>query len=307
MRILVTGATGFVGGRLAQRLLDDDIDVRALVRRPTDRARVPEGVEVAVATLEPTDALRAAVSGVDCVIHAAGGGRSRTPDDFYRNNTATTQTLLDTCLADGAVRRFLLVSSVAARARLTHYGRAKRQAEDAVLAAEGIDTVVVRPPAVYGPGDDRMLPLFKGAARGVIPRTSKASTRMSFIHIDDCASALACAAHAGAGVYEADDGPARTWAELADVLGQALNRTSAPRVIGLPRPVLMGAAMASEAWSRLADRAVVFTRDKVRELTETEPASDSSRMRDELGWSHAVELVDGARQTIQWYRDQGSL
>ena len=65
MRILVTGATGFVGGRLAQRLLDDDIDVRALVRRPTDRARVPEGVEVAVATLEPTDALRAAVSGVD--------------------------------------------------------------------------------------------------------------------------------------------------------------------------------------------------------------------------------------------------
>lgn len=310
MRILVTGATGFVGGALARRLIDEGDQVRALVRKATDDARVPAGVEIAVGALHPEtpdDSLVAALGGVDCVVHAAGGGRARAPSDFYVNNTATTQALLDACGAAGSVARFVLVSSVAAKARVTHYGKSKALAEQAVLQRTDLKTAVVRPPAVYGPGDDRMLPLFEAAARGIIPRTSALGTRMSFVHVDDCASALACVTRAGAGTYECDDGPPRDWAALAAALGQALDRPKPPRLIGLPRPLLLSAAILSEAYGRASGRAVVFTRDKVAELTQTEPATDSARLRGELGWSHTVAFVDGARDTARWYRQQGRL
>ncbi len=308
MRILITGATGFLGGRLAQRLVGDGHSVRAAVRRPGDDRRLPDGVQSALAPLTDGPALVQAMIGVDVVVHAAGGGRARTPEDFFVNNTETTRTLLEAALDQGDPARFVLVSSVAAKAAQTHYGRSKRDAEGLVLdAADRIDVVVVRPPAVYGPGDDRMLPLFRAAARGVVPRSARAGGRLSLLHVDDCTSALAAVLETGEGVYEVDDGPAHTWEELAQLLGRALGRARPPRLVGVPKGALLGAALAAEAIGKLRDRAVILTRDKVRELTETEPVTDSAALRSDLGWSHAVDLAEGLRQTADWYRTQGDL
>lgn len=308
VRILITGATGFLGGRLAGRLVGDGHHVRASVRRPGDEHRTPEGVHGVVAPLNEVPALIEAVTGVDVIVHAAGGGRGRRPEDFFVNNTETTRSLLEAAVAQGDPRRFVLVSSVAAKAAQTHYGRSKRDAEGLALdAAEHMDVVVLRPPAVYGPGDERMRPLFRAAARGFVPRVARSGGRISLLHVDDCTSALVAVLEAGAGVYEADDGPAHTWEELAQLLGRALSRSRTPRLVGVPKGALFGAALATEAIGRMRNRSVLLTRDKARELTGSDPVTDSSSLRKQLGWTHTVELSEGFRQTADWYRSRGDL
>jgi nucleoside-diphosphate-sugar epimerase len=203
-RVLVTGATGFVGSHVAQALLEAGYEVRCGARATSD-LRWISGLDTERVPLDvrgkPEDISRA-VENVDVVVHAAGITRARRPEDYYLVNAEGTRRIATAALRAG-VRRFVLISSLAARgpdgpATGDHpesdYGRSKLKAETHLLAVGGrMEAVLLRPAAVYGPRDTDLLPLFRLANAGWLPVPWGAGP-LQPLYVEDAARAALAAA-----------------------------------------------------------------------------------------------------------------
>ena len=319
MRVLVTGATGFLGSELIDALLAAGHDPRALVRATSNCAALEErSVPTVCADLSNGEGLREALLGVDAVVHCAGGGKAHTRADFRRNNTQPTATLLAAVREyEPALRRFVLVSSLAARGPgpagsslgpVSEYGRSKAAAEDLVLATKSsLAVTILRAPALYGPGDWRMVPLFRAAAAGfcVVPAAAQGN---SLLHGRDCAAALLAILekpHPSGRIYTAADGSERSAAQLVRAIGAA--RSTTVRVVSLPTWMLRCLAVLIECFALLTGREVLLSRDKVRDLSQPLWLCDSAAIEQDLGWRATIATSDGLRQTAKAYVDQGLL
>lgn len=292
-------------------------DVRVWARASSDVGALGD-VEVRRGSLLDEAALADAMRGCDAVLHAAGGGKVLRIADVYRDNTETTAVLV-TAARRAGVGRFVLVSSLAAggggeRPRVesdpprpaSHYGRSKLEAERRVLAEqEHLHAVIVRPPAVYGPGDTRMVALFSAATRGVVPMVLPGGS-LSLVYGADCADALVRALSAAVPsgrVYYVADGEPYGRREFATLIGAAVGRRV--RVIPIPTAAVAAAGMLNEAWGRLRNESVVLSRDKVADIRVAHQTCDASRARAELGWAPRVRFEEGARLTAEAYRRDG--
>jgi uncharacterized protein YbjT (DUF2867 family) len=226
VKLALTGATGFLGGHVLRRALEAGHAVRALARK----AQPPRaGVAWVAGSLDDAASLAALCEGTDAVIHVAGvvNGDAATFDAGNRLGTVSM-------LAAAAGKRFVHVSSLAAREPgLSNYGASKRAAEDAVVASP-LDWRIVRPPAIYGPGDTDNLELFRMARWGVVPLPP--TGRMSVIHADDMARLIVALAESSEprAFYEADDAMPGGWshADFARAIGSAVGR----KVVTVPLP-----------------------------------------------------------------------
>lgn len=317
MRVLVTGATGFLGSLVIDVLLEAGHEARALVRASSNCAALEQrGVFVLRASLESGEGIGEALDGVDAVVHCAGGGKAKNQTDFRRNNTTTTKVLLAAVLEHApALRRFVLVSSLAARgpgkagqetAPVSEYGRSKAAAEDLVLAAAGsLPVTILRAPALYGPGDRRMLPLFRaaGAGIGLAPRSSQAT---SLLHGRDCAYALLAIVqgrHDSGRIYTVSDGSEYSAEQLTRAIAAVRRRRI--RVLSLPGWMLRSVAALAEVWAFLSGREVLLTRDKVSDLIQPLWLCDSTAIGEELGWKPSITTQEGLQETARWYLGQG--
>src|SRR5215217_1120226 len=184
MRLAITGCTGFVGAHLVDVALGVGHEVVALTRREQP-AR--ERLHWVLGSLDDRDALEQLVNEADAVIHVAGVINAPSAAAFELGNVAGTLSMLAAATA-GGVRRFVHVSSLAAREpKLSLYGASKKRAEDLVFSS-GLDWAMVRPPAVYGPGDKETLELFRMAKLGLMLMPPKG--RVSVIHVEDLAGLL---------------------------------------------------------------------------------------------------------------------
>ena len=201
--LAITGGTGFVGSTLVRHAAMRGHKVRALTRRPQDGTRKIEWVEGALD--DPESLVRLAV-GADVVIHVAGAINAPDRAGFQADNVFGTLNMVEAAKAAG-VKRFIHVSSMAAREPdLSDYGWSKARSEQ-IVAASGLDWTIVRPPAVYGPGDREMLDLFRMARRGLVPLPP--GGRLSVIAAGDLCRlllALIDARRAIGETYEPDDG-----------------------------------------------------------------------------------------------------
>ncbi|MBR9989022.1 MAG: NAD-dependent epimerase/dehydratase family protein [Gemmatimonadetes bacterium] len=322
-RILLTGATGFVGSHAAEAFAARGMSVRALVRSP-ERARTLDslGIELAHGSLEDEVALREACAGVYCVVHLAALTHARSDDEYENANVAGTRRLLEAALAAG-VRRFVYLSSLAAVGPadsnrgvgphdtprpLTRYGRSKLAGERVCMeAADRIEVVILRAPAVYGPRDTDLFHFFKLARRGIIPVPTGAPRRLQMVHAADLARALAHAATApaAAGVYHIAEPRSYTWEEMGRAVGDAVERNV--RVIRVPAALISGLAAVSETAAGLLGRSSIFNRDKARELLAPGWLCETETARAALNFEADIPLADGLRTTAQWYREQGWL
>ena len=185
--VALTGATGFIGRRLIPALQGGGFRVRALVRRDDPRLAGCQ-VEQCLGALEDPTSLAAFTAGADAVVHAAGLVLAAHPGQFHEVNVAGTRRLAETAAA-AAVPRFLMISSLAAREPgLSPYAASKHAAEAALRElGSALDLAIVRPPAVYGPGDRATLPLFRQLARGFLLAPAAERARFSLIYVDDLA------------------------------------------------------------------------------------------------------------------------
>ena len=301
MKLAITGGTGFVGLRLLDAAAADGHQVRALTRRP-----MPEraNVDWVSGSLEQPDALEKLVAGADAAIHVAGVITGRTAADFDRCNVDGTRSMLAAAKASG-VKRFVHVSSLAAREpELSLYGASKAKSEQ-LVAGSGLPFAIVRPPAVYGPGAKETLGLFKMAKLGFVLLPPKG--RLSLIHADDLVSlllALAATTAPSGLTIEPDDGRAGGWShkEFAEALGTALGRRGVS--LSIPSGLLRLGARADRLLRR--DKAKLTT-DRAAYFCHPDWVADAAHAAPPGLWQGRIATPDGLAATAQWYRAQGWL
>lgn len=326
MRVLVTGATGFLGSHIAEQLARQGHDVRVLVRRTSDRSFLRHiEAEEALGDVTQPDTLPAAVEDVDAVVHAAGLTKARSAAEFEAVNAGGTANLLAALGPAHPLRRFVLISSLGAHgpsqdgrprpleappAPVTAYGRSKLRAEELVRswAGDGRPTTIIRPPVIYGPRDRQLLPFFHLARWRLAPLLGDGSNAVSCVYVEDAARAAALsatAADAPSATYALDDGAVYTWRELLAAVERAVGK----KALRLPSPAwaFATAALVTELYGRLRRRAVIFTRDKVVEMRQRYWVCSHDEISRDLGWQPQVGLNEGAALTAAWYRQHGWL
>ena len=299
MRLALTGATGFVGQRLVERALARGHSLAALTRRPQ---AAKEGVDWVEGSLETPGPLAQICADADAVIHVAGVINAPDKQGFEQGNVVGTEAIL--AAAKGAsVPRFVHVSSLSAREpSLSLYGASKARSETKVRTA-GIDAVIVRPPAVYGPGDRETLELFKMAKRGLVMLPPEG--RLSVIHADDLADLLLDLAEgkgpAGA-LYEPDDGKEDGYShkEFATALGLAVGRKNV--ALSMPGAVLGAAARLDRL---VRGRKAKLTPDRAAYFCHPDWVVAADKRPPGQVWSPRIDTGEGLRQTADWYRAQG--
>lgn len=256
MRILVTGASGFIGGHL--------------------------GPALAAAGHE----LRTSIEGCDAVVHLANiAHAAASPRELQRVNVDGTIAQANAALAAGA-RRFVYLSSIKAARPVDAYGRAKAEAERGLLRIAGLETVILRPPLVYGPRvKANFLSLMRAIDRGWPLPLASVHNRRSLIYVGNLVDAIErCLQGAARGkTYAVSDGAPVSTPELCRALGRALGRPA--RLWPFP-PMLLRLA---PGLARLA------------ESLET----DDREIRQELGWRPPFSAEEGLRLTAAWYRARG--
>src|SRR3954447_4701734 len=232
--LAVTGGTGFVGSHLLRLALEQSYDVRALTRGwkpPEDEIAWVDGA------LDRPEALLKLCTGADAVVHIAGLINAASRAGFETANVAGTANMIDAARKAG-VKRFVHVSSLAAREPdLSAYGWSKMRSEK-LVAASGLDWTIVRPPAVYGPGDRETLELFRMARRGLVALPPRG--RFSVIHVEDlCRLVLALVDRPDTFLqtYEPDDGRLEGWDHrhfartLSRVFGKRAATVAMPKMV----------------------------------------------------------------------------
>jgi nucleoside-diphosphate-sugar epimerase len=203
----------------------------------------------------------------------------------------------------------VLLSSLAAREpQLSAYAASKQAAEQVVAARPG-PWLVVRAPAVYGPGDRETLAYFRGVARGVALRPRVLDARLSLIHVSDLTEVLALAldkplenSHC-----EIDDGRigGYTYLDMQSAAERALGRRA--RSIAIPRTVMAGLAAVTDLANILGAPVQILTSGKVREIFHTNWAVNDRRLGAAVGFAARFDLARGFADTVDWYRRQGWL
>jgi nucleoside-diphosphate-sugar epimerase len=296
MRIAVTGGTGFVGRRLLSALADGDHEIQALTRRPQEDAN---GLRWIPGSLEDEAALVRLAESADALIHVAGVINADEAG-FEAGNVQGTAAVI-AAAKSAKVRRFVHVSSLAAREPgLSRYGASKARSE-AVVRDSGIDFAIVRPPAVYGPGDRETLELFRMASRGLILLPPEG--RLSLIHADDLANLLVALASAEKPplLAEPDDGKPGGWThrELAFALGEAVGRNVF--AVSMPRAAVRLGALLDGLVRR--DRAKL-TPDRASYFCHPDWVADPALAPPPDLWRPAIDTREGLRATAEWYRTE---
>jgi 2-alkyl-3-oxoalkanoate reductase len=312
--VALTGATGFIGTALLSRLTSGGWRVRALYRQRVGRSppAARPGVEWLPGDLEDPGALEALAAGTEAVIHCAGAVRGAQRSDFDRVNAEGAGRVAHAAALSPRPPRLLLMSSLAARMPgLSDYAGSKWRGECAVKAASNhLRWTVLRPPAVFGPGERELRPLFRCIARGFAPVPACASGRFSLIHVDDLATAVMhwLAADTGHGqTFELDDGHpgGYDWDTVLALAGRALREGGAVRRVNIPPPLLSLAAAANLGAARLFGYAPMLTPGKVREITHADWVCDSGAFVLATGWRPAITLEAGLAQAYGT-RDAGT-
>ncbi|MET0988823.1 MAG: NAD(P)-dependent oxidoreductase [Steroidobacteraceae bacterium] len=330
MRLLVTGATGFIGSHVALHARQQGFDVAAAGQRNTaaERARhhylESAGIEVVEGVLQDPDIAATMVSGCDAVIHlAAAQHEANVPDSYFHEvNVAGTRTLLEASRT-ACVRRFVYGSTIgiygsAERGVLDEnspprpeniYGRTKLEAEQLVRAAHGqsIATTVIRISETYGPGDHRLLKLFRTISSGTFMMIGAGDNRRQVIHVHDVVAGLLLSSTHPAAAGETfilAGQEVMTTREMVDSIARAMGRaTPRGRIPLLP---VLASAVAMETLLRPIGIQPPLHRRRLDFFRKSFLFS-TVKARNVLGFTPQVLFAQGARETAEWYRSKGEL
>ena len=317
MNVLVTGATGFVGGHLVDALLAGGHSVSALVRSPSKAGDMTaRGVKVIAGNVDRSDGLAEACEGHDLVYHVAGLVAARSQAEFDAANRDGTARLVAGAI-EAQCPRFILVSSLAAggptvRDRhltgiepphpVTQYGRSKLAGEE-VVRASALNWTIIRPPAVYGPGDRELFRVFRAAALGFAPVFGSGAQQLSFVYAPDLAEALVAAGTSpttSRRTYCACHPEAISSRRLIELVGAAMGKRV--KIFGIPEPLGRAILWATDRAARVAGKATVLSFDKAAEFFAPAWLADPGPLTTATGWTARHDCETGARLTADWYR-----
>jgi nucleoside-diphosphate-sugar epimerase len=318
-RILITGASGFVGYHLVEAALDAGMEVYAAIRASSNVSHLKHlPVNFVYPDFSLKDDLRDMIARhqFDYIIHGAGITKARSLDEYNRVNAGYTHNLAVAARESGApVKKFLFISSLAAVGPIaydaswpvpdvakpqpvTSYGKSKLLAEEHLGTISDVPWVILRPTAVYGPREKDLFVLFKTFRRGLEPYMGRGAQWLSFVYVKDLAQAaiLALKAPVSNTAYNISDGNGYDRYALADVIKKYLKLRTFR--IYLPLPVIKTVAAISEVVSRGAP---LLNKDKLNELTAANWNCSIEKIRQDLGYRPAYDLEKGMQETLDWY------
>jgi nucleoside-diphosphate-sugar epimerase len=330
-RVLVTGATGFIGGHLTEALTRNGNETRCLVRPTSDTRRLSEiGAALVEGDVTKADGLDEAVANVDLVFHLAGLTTALSKAEMSKVNAEGPGLVAAACARRQTPPAMIVMSSVAAAgpterdairvesdpvAPISNYGHSKRAGELAAAKwADRVPITIIRPGIIFGPRDRLTLPIFKTIATwGIHPVVGMGRTKLALLHIDDLIDLLLKVAHngerlpatesgatePGAGVYFASHGSAPSYREFGSLIARAMNR----QVVSIPLfpPVAWSAAAVSQLWSQVRRRSDPLNVDKIREAVQTSWAISNEKAKRQLNWKLRASLEKQLQDTVKWY------
>lgn len=298
--VAVTGATGFIGHHLVNVLARNNFKIKALTRKPQSTIGTIEWIS---GDLLNPDSLDELVRDADFIIHCAGQVRGNNYQGFESANVAGTENLIHAIEKQNQYPRFLMISSLAAReAHLSWYAKSKYQGEQALVRSSGkFKWSILRPTAVYGPGDKELMPLFKATKKGLLPMIGTPESRFGLIYVEDLVEAIQCwigSESADGKIYELDDGSPGGYDQykLKEIASQVWGNKV--RIISVPVMLVNGIANVNLHLSRILDYLPMLTPGKVRELTHHDWVCTNSYFTDDTGWLPKTMLKDGLEKAI---------
>lgn len=305
--IALTGGTGFLGGHVIDSLLEAGFRVKALTRRPQpDR----EGVIWVEGSLSDRDSLDELCKDADTLVNLAGLTKAVNRDTFFDVNVTATKNVFDAA-AEAGTKHVLHISSLAAREpRLSHYGASKAGTEMLLTARKWpFSWTIVRPPAIYGPGDKEILKLLKATKFGILPAPGSTKNKVSMIHARDLANAITalCDGSNSAAILEIDDGKAGGYQlkEIAAALSGDDGKS--PKTFSLPFWAIGTIGAVNGVIASAINRPAMLTLSTARYLCHDDWTVREPRRPHLPNWSPQFDLKAGLKDTTDWYRKNGLL
>jgi nucleoside-diphosphate-sugar epimerase len=317
-KVLITGASGFIGSRLRDELLASGSDVVAIRRPGSPPAKAGRSVEADYAVVPDLERIMSAER-PDYVLHVAGVTKGVSYEDFQLGNVMPTRNLLTALRQEHPdTKRFVLVSSLTSYGPsatsvphreenpprpIEHYGASKLEAERVVEEeSAGVPWTIVRPSAVYGPGDVDYFNLFKSAMRGWNVYFGNRDRCMSMIYVDDCVRGTLLAAQhensVGKGYFLTSDNQA-TWEQFQSEVVRVVDRSV--RTVDLPEQLVTIAALGGELASRIDKKPRLLNLQKAKMGAQQAWTCVGDAARRDFGFTTEVDLTEGIRRTHEWY------
>ncbi|GAA4090465.1 NAD(P)-dependent oxidoreductase [Mucilaginibacter panaciglaebae] len=321
-KVLITGASGFVGYHLITEALQNNLEVYAAVRKNSKTGHLKDfNIEYVYLDYSDVDALKAELSEkqYSYIIHGAGVTRAISETEYNKVNAEYTANLAQAALVLGdTLKKFVLISSLAAIGPLktlpgiitedsypnpiTAYGRSKLLAEKMLKAVNGLNYTILRPTAVYGPRDTGIFIFFKQVSNCLEPYIGNIEQKLSFIYVTDLAKAAVNALHRGdRKTYNLSDGNFYDRHELGTLTKTILNVKTLKFHLWVNFVKLI--AGISEKVSSLRNTAPILNLEKLEELIAVNWSCSNELAKQDLGFDPQYPLAEGLKETLQWYKD----
>jgi len=323
---LVTGASGFVGSHLVDRLLNLNHNVRIIARKESrikwfDKAKV----EIVNCDYDNIESLANAVKNVDYIFHVAGVIKAKTRELYYKGNVETTKNLLEAIVqSNQTLKRFVFISSQAAAGPspvdkpkteemecnpVTSYGKSKLEAEKVVKSFNGkIPFTIVRPSAVYGPRDPEILLFFQTLKKGIQPLVGFQEKYVSLVHVSDLIDGILLAAFSENSIgktYFISGDRGYGWEEIGNISSRILGKKVIK--VRIPHWMVYTVAAISQFLSYFKKEATILNIEKANEMVQSSWVCSIEKAKRELGYSPKIQIEEGIEQTIKWYKENNWL
>ncbi len=320
--VLVTGASGFVGSHLVEKLAQNKVRVHLLVRK-TSKIPFKPGplMRLCYGDVTDLDSVKAAAKGVKVIYHLAGILRGSSFQKLNEVNAEGTRNVCEAALGVKGLERLVYVSSLSAAGPsrdgkplkeslpcqpVSLYGETKLKGEEIALAyRKKLPVTVLRPGAVYGPRETDILAYFKMVRDGwvLVPSLKQ---KVSFVYVEDLVNAILLAgqsAKAIGQIYFVSDGETFTWQELTERIGKTTNRTF--KTLAIPMGMVKVVAHLGELAEKISGKASMLNVDKVKEAFYTDWTCDNGKIRSQLGFKPAWDIEKGVGDTAAFYLKEG--
>jgi len=322
MKALITGATGFVGSHLADKLLEKGYDVYCLTRKTSNLQWLKgKNVHFVEGDLFSNDVLSETIKEMNYIFHVAGVVKAKNQEGFEKGNYLATKNLLElTQKYKPGIKKFIHISSGAVCGPnpddkpmdetyipqpRTAYGKTKKMAEDEVIKfKEKFPVVMVRPPAVFGPRDTEIFIYFKTFAGGLNSVIGLSEKYLSLIYVEDLVDGIILAAEketVSGSIYFICSDKEYSWNDIGSITSKLLGKKAIK--VRVPHWVVYTVGAIAQFFSMFSKKAATLNIEKCFDITRKKWVFSNEKAKRELGFSEKYTLEESFGKTILWYKE----